>query len=93
MSSNIKINWIEVSMVVDGESAEAVADVFTRYVSGGVIIESTSISSDPNGEGVPTGPVRVCGYLPADSSLIINSLSEVKVKPSGCRCSLDSKEY
>jgi ribosomal protein L11 methyltransferase len=69
MYFNTNINWIEASMVVDGELAEAVADVFSRYVSGGVVIESTAISSNTDGEGEPTGPVRVCGYLPVDISL------------------------
>jgi len=61
-------NWLEVSLVVDGEMAEAVSDVLTRYVSGGVVIESTQISDD-FGQGKVTGPLRVCGYLRADENL------------------------
>lgn len=33
------MNWIEVSVEVDGEAAEAVADVFQRYGHQGVVIE------------------------------------------------------
>jgi ribosomal protein L11 methyltransferase len=61
-------NWLEVSLVVDGEMAEAVSDVFTRYVSGGVVIESTQISAD-FGQGKVTGPLRVCGYIRAGENL------------------------
>jgi ribosomal protein L11 methyltransferase len=62
-------SWLEVSLVVDGEMAEAVSDVLTRYVSGGVVIESTQITSDLNGEGRVSGPLRVCGYLLVDEHL------------------------
>ncbi len=61
--------WLEVSLIVDGELAEAVAEVLARFVQNGVVVESTAISPDPNGEGAPTGPLRVCGYLPADEHM------------------------
>jgi ribosomal protein L11 methyltransferase len=61
--------WVEVSLTVDGELAEAVAEVLARYIPDGVAIESTSITPDPEGEGTPTGPLRVCGYLPIDEQL------------------------
>jgi len=66
---NIDAVWLEVSMLVDGEMAEATAEVLRRYVSGGVVIESTEIADDPDGEGYPVGMLRVCGYLPVDESL------------------------
>lgn len=62
-------SWLEVSLIVDGEMAEAVAEILARYVPGGVVIESTQISSEPNGEGYPIGPLQVCGYLPVDVDL------------------------
>lgn len=61
--------WLEVSLIVDGEMAEAVSEVLTRYVSGGVILESTQITREVNGPGKVTGPLRVCGYLRVDESL------------------------
>ncbi len=64
-----EISWLEISLVVDGEMAEAVSEVLARYVPGGVVVESTQISPDPNGEGFPVGPLRVCGYLPVDANL------------------------
>lgn len=60
--------WIEISLIVNGELAEAVADVFSRFAPQGVVVESTAIADDPDGEGHPTGPLRVCAYLPADTT-------------------------
>ena len=63
-------SWLEVSLVVDGEMAEAVAEVLARYVSGGVAIESTRVTADAEDEGGHAeGPLRVCGYLPVDGQL------------------------
>jgi ribosomal protein L11 methyltransferase len=61
--------WIEASLVVDGEMAEAVSEVLARFVSGGVVIESTQITDDVEGEGTVVGPLRVCGYLPVNDLL------------------------
>jgi ribosomal protein L11 methyltransferase len=62
--------WLEVSLTVNGELAEAVAEVLARYLPDGVVIESTAVRAGPadeNGEAV--GPLRVCGYIPADENL------------------------
>lgn len=61
--------WIEVSLVVDGEMAEAVSDVLGRFVSNGVVVESNVKFLDAEDEGTPTGPVRVFGYLPVNEQL------------------------
>ena len=63
------MKWLEVSLIVDGEMAEAVAEVLARYVPNGVAIESTAIQADVAGEGQPVGALRVCGYLPVDDQL------------------------
>jgi ribosomal protein L11 methyltransferase len=63
------MNWLEVSLFVDGEMAEAVAEVLARFAPNGVIIESTAIEPDLEGEGRPVGPLRVCAYLPADETV------------------------
>src|SRR5512139_3316135 len=58
-------SWLEVSLIVDGELAEAVAEVFSRYAPGGVAIESTAVTTDMEDEGgQAVGPLRVCAYLP-----------------------------
>ncbi|MBN2501309.1 MAG: 50S ribosomal protein L11 methyltransferase [Anaerolineales bacterium] len=61
--------WLQVTVEVDGEMAEAVADVFSRYAPNGVVIESTQIKAAPNEPGEPVGPLRVVAYLPVDGRL------------------------
>jgi ribosomal protein L11 methyltransferase len=62
--------WLEVSLIVDGEMAEAVADVLARFAPDGVVIESTAIESNVDDvEGHAAGPLRVAGYLPMDSQV------------------------
>ena len=62
--------WLEVSLTVDGELAEAVAEVLARYIPAGVVIESTAVYAGPEDEnGQAVGPLRVCGYLPVDDQL------------------------
>ena len=59
-------HWLEVSMTVDPELAEAVAELLSRFVSNGVVVESGVIYKDAEDEGTPIGPVRVFGYLAID---------------------------
>jgi ribosomal protein L11 methyltransferase len=61
--------WLQVVIVVDGELAEAVADVFSRYAPNGVSIESTQINAAADESVKPTGPLRVVAYLPVDENL------------------------
>lgn len=49
--------------------AEAVSELLARYAPDGVVIEATQILPDPEGEGRPIGPLRVCAYLPVDAEL------------------------
>lgn len=62
-------HWLEVSLVVDGEMAEAVSEVLGRFVSNGVVVESGVTYNDSEDEGTPVGPLRVYGYLAADERL------------------------
>lgn len=48
---------------------KAISEVLARYVSGGVVIESTQITDEIDGEGHMTGPLRVSGYLQVDHRL------------------------
>lgn len=62
--------WIEVSLTVDGEMAEAVAEVLRRFAPDGVVIESTAVTASPeNSQGHAVGPLRVCAYLAENDSL------------------------
>ena len=61
--------WLEVSLFVDGELAEAVAEVLDRYCTGGVVVESGVKFYDDEDQGTPSGPMRVYGYLVNDSMI------------------------
>jgi ribosomal protein L11 methyltransferase len=61
--------WLEVSMTVDPELAEAVSEVLSRHVSGGVVVESNVRYNDAEDEGTPYGPVRVYGYIAIDERI------------------------
>ncbi|MCI0519275.1 MAG: 50S ribosomal protein L11 methyltransferase [Chloroflexi bacterium] len=64
------MNWLEVSLIVDGEMAEAAAEVFARFVENGVAIESTAVTAEADdSQGRAVGPLRVCAYLPVDERL------------------------
>lgn len=58
---------MEISLSVDGELAEAVAEVMARYLPNGIVIESTAIENTTDlSTGVPVGLLKVSGYLPVD---------------------------
>ncbi len=59
------MEWLEVSVTVDNEAAEVVAEVLSRYAYRGVAIEAGP-------EGWKAGPVIVRAYLPADDQLRAN---------------------
>ena len=64
-----QLEWLELSLVVSGELAEAVSDVLTRHLSGGLVIER-AITYDPSGEQYSSAEeARICGYLPVDDQL------------------------
>jgi ribosomal protein L11 methyltransferase len=65
-------NWLEVSMTVSGELAEAVADVFARFAPNGVMTEQAVKFINDEDEGTPTGDITVRAYLDADENLLEN---------------------
>lgn len=56
------MEWLEVSVMVENEAAEVVAEVLSRYAHRGVAIEAGP-------EGWNAGPVAVRAYLPIDYQL------------------------
>jgi ribosomal protein L11 methyltransferase len=63
------MNWLEVSLTVNGELAESVADVFARFAPNGVMTEQGVKFLDEEDEGTATGPITVRAYLEVNSQL------------------------
>ena len=63
------MNWLEVSLTVNGELAESVADVFARFAPNGVMTEQGVKFLDDEDEGTATGPITVRAYLEVDDNL------------------------
>jgi ribosomal protein L11 methyltransferase len=57
------MNWLEVSLTVNGELAEAVADVLARFAYSGVMMEQGVKYMDAEDAGTPAGPITVRAYL------------------------------
>ena len=62
-------NWLEVSLTVDGELAEAVADVLARFAPNGVMTEQGIKFMDSEDHGTPAGPIIVRAYLEMDKHI------------------------
>jgi ribosomal protein L11 methyltransferase len=70
------MNWLEISLTLDGELAEAVADVLAPHAHQGVAIESTAVAADTEEEGHPVGPMRVRAFLPADDPATLEATKQ-----------------
>jgi ribosomal protein L11 methyltransferase len=62
------MRWMEVSLSVDGEAAEAVADLLQRYSYQGVAIEQEDVPPEAwnDGEAEPPRRMTIRAYFPAD---------------------------
>jgi ribosomal protein L11 methyltransferase len=63
------MNWLEVSLTVDGELAEAVADVLARFAPNGVMTEQGIKFVNNADPGTPAGPIVVRAYLEIDEHI------------------------
>jgi ribosomal protein L11 methyltransferase len=63
------LKWLEVSLHLDGELAEAVAELLARHCIDGVSIESTQIEAASGDAGRPIGALHVRGFLSAGPGL------------------------
>ncbi len=63
------MNWLEVSLTVNGELAEAVADVLARFAPNGVTTEQAVNFINDEDEGTPVGPITVRAYLQVDEHI------------------------
>jgi len=57
------LSWLELSLNLNGELAEAVTEVLSRYASGGVAVE---MAADKNGDLSAATHVLVKAYIPID---------------------------
>lgn len=64
-----KACWLEVSLTVDNEVAEAVSEVLARYAENGVVVERGIDYNDAEDIGTPFGPCKVSGYVPMDDQM------------------------
>ena len=62
-------DWLEVSLTVNGELAEAVADVLARFAPNGVMTEQGVQFINDEDEGTAAGPITVRAYLPMDDQI------------------------
>ncbi|MHB8778342.1 MAG: 50S ribosomal protein L11 methyltransferase [Anaerolineales bacterium] len=63
------MNWLEVSLTVDSELAESVADVLARFAPNGVMTEQGVRFVNDEDEGTATGPITVRAYLEVNDQL------------------------
>jgi len=62
------MDWLEIALSVDGEAAEAVAELLQRYGHQGVAIEQEGIPPEEwdDGAALPAQRLTIRAYLPAD---------------------------
>lgn len=66
----VKTTWLEISLEVEGEMAEPVSEVFSRYAPGGVAIENIiELVGSSQHETDAVSPVRVTCYLHNDDEV------------------------
>jgi len=63
------LNWLEVSLNVNGELAEAVADVLARFAPNGVVVENGVYFKDADDPGTSLDVANVRAYLPVDEKI------------------------
>ncbi len=63
------ISWLEVKIICDGEIAESVSEILSRYVTQGVVTETDAIYDDAEEILLETGEIRVFGYLINDQTV------------------------
>jgi len=64
-----KANWMEVSLTVSAEQAEAVAEVLSRTIPNGVVVEQKALQNNHDEANRVEPNARVFGYLLTDATL------------------------
>jgi len=65
----VDARWLEVSVNVSNELAEAVAEVMSRYITNGIVVESNVTYTDVDQVDYILEEARVYGYLVVDEQL------------------------
>jgi len=60
------VHWLEVRVTCDGETAEVVSEVLSRFITDGVVTETDAKYDETEEILIETGDIRVFGYLPYD---------------------------
>jgi len=60
------IHWLEVKVTCDGETAEVVSEVLSRFIPNGVVTETDAKYDEAEEVLLETGDIRVFGYLAYD---------------------------
>ena len=69
MSLADKVSWLEVSLQVSQEQAEAVAEILGRFTQEGVVIEQLTKENNLSSVHILQNSVKVFGYLFADEEV------------------------
>jgi ribosomal protein L11 methyltransferase len=72
------MNYLEVKLTLNGELAEAVADVLARFAPNGVVTEQNVEFTNDEDEGTPSGDVTVRAFLDADDPQIDETRRKVE---------------
>jgi len=64
-----EVYWLEIQVVCDGETAEVVSEVLSRYIPDGVVTETDAKYDEAEEVLLETGEIRVFGYLAHDESV------------------------
>ena len=67
-------DWLEISVEVDGEAAEAISEVFSRYGRGGAVIEHTLVKGTGAHDDVDEWAVKT--YIAADDLDLRRKITE-----------------
>ncbi len=97
-----KKSWVMISVLVEQELAEPVANALGEIVPGGLVLESNYGGVFPHELDMVKVPVRVYGYLPVDKKLenrqkditrALNSLAAVFPLPDPVYSPLDEQDW
>jgi ribosomal protein L11 methyltransferase len=88
LESNNTLNWIEISVAVDAETAEAVSALFEQYGEGGAVMEEMPVDPSPTVLGPRPFRCVAKAFLPAGETARLEALQEAlwhlrQIKPFG----------